>query len=287
MGTIWAGRPGCYYCTFYIVNHQAKFKPKKKFVDNMGVIKQMKQVGLPTGMSSAELSGATTTDDESVTSGQHTPVPEPSNKPKGLCANLLRRSLGHRLQMKRGRRTQQRCENERMLMAMYGIDSEGGEDIPQQGKSYFLDLLQQDNEELLEQFINNEEPKYFNKEKRSRRKRAEVECEEFEPEEAFLKIGSNLRQALKHQLPLGMLEGIEERLHDTFSTNPNTEYVVEDLSSFERLLLHATCAYYALNSHSFDFGGRRMVRVENPWGMYKGRDPRLADYLVMRSRGSA
>ena len=36
-----------------------------------------------------------------------------------------------------------RCENERMLMAMYGIDSEEGEDIPQQGKSYFLDLLQQ------------------------------------------------------------------------------------------------------------------------------------------------
>ena len=30
-----------------------------------------------------------------------------------------------------------------MLMAMYGIDSEEGEDIPQQGKSYFLDLLQQ------------------------------------------------------------------------------------------------------------------------------------------------
>ena len=147
-------------------------------------------------------------------------------------------------------------------MAMYGIDFEGGEDIPQQGKSYFLDLLQQgtksqivlfskvhsDNEELLEQFINNEEPKYFNKEKRSKRKRAEVENEEFEPEEAFLKIGSNLRQvfsqhlslrgliqfilnqALKHQLPLGMLQGIEERLHDTFSTNPNTEYVVEDLS---------------------------------------------------------
>ena len=41
---------------------------------------------------------------------------------------------------------------------------------------------------------------------------------------------SYLPQALKHQLPLGMLQGIEERLHDTFSTNPNTEYVVEDLS---------------------------------------------------------
>ena len=37
-------------------------------------------------------------------------------------------------------------------------------------------------------------------------------------------------QALKHQLPLGMLQGIEDRLDDTFSANPNTEYVVEDLS---------------------------------------------------------
>ena len=104
-------------------------------------------------------------------------------------------------------------------MAMYGIDSEGGEDIPQQGKSYFLDLLQQgtksqivlfskvhsDNEELLEQFINNEEPKYFNKEKRSKRKRAEVENEEFEPEEAFLKIGSNLRQVFSQHLSLRSL----------------------------------------------------------------------------------
>ena len=41
---------------------------------------------------------------------------------------------------------------------------------------------------------------------------------------------SYLPQALKPQLPLGMLQGIEERLNDTFSTNPNTEYVVEDLS---------------------------------------------------------
>ena len=47
---------------------------------------------------------------------------------------------------------------------------------------------------MLEQFINDEEPKYFNKEKRNKRKRAETESAEFEPEEAFLKIGSNLRQ---------------------------------------------------------------------------------------------
>ena len=65
--------------------------------------------------------------------------------------------------------------------------------------------LDSDNEELLEQFINNEEPKYFNKEKRSKRKRAEAENEEFEPEEAFLKIGSNLRQVFSYNLSLRSL----------------------------------------------------------------------------------
>ena len=53
---------------------------------------------------------------------------------------------------------------------------------------------------MLEQFINDEEPKYFNKEKRNKRKRAEeAESEEFEPEEAFLKIGSNLRQVFSQK----------------------------------------------------------------------------------------
>lgn len=242
-----------------------------------------KEVLVTTGLSSAEGSNVVTTDDESVTSGQATPVPEPQARSRNLCANLLNRSLGYRLREKRGRRTQQRCENEKMLMAMYGVDSEGGEDIPQQGRSYFLDLLQQDNEELLDQFINNEEPKFFNKEKPCRRKRGEGE--DFEPEEAFLKIGSSLRQALKHQLPLGMLQGIEGRLDETFSVDPNSEYVAENLSSFERLLLHAACAYYALNSHSFDYGGKRLVRVENPYGRYCSPCPSLHQYLVTRGRG--
>jgi len=95
----------------------------------------------------------------------------------------------------------------------------------------------------------------------------------------------SLDQALKYQLPLGMLEGIENRIIETFSTNPNSEYVVEDLSSFERLLLHASCAYNALNSHSFNFGGKRLVRVENPYGTYFLRDPSLHQYLTVRSRG--
>merc|ERR1719295_251982 len=91
-----------------------------------------------------------------------------------------------------------------------------------------------------------------------------------------------MRQALKHQLPLGMLEGIETRLNETFKANPNSEYIAEGLSSFERLLLHATCAYNALNSHSFDFGGKRIIRVENPYSTFFLRDPSLCKYLVQR-----
>ena len=155
-----------------------------------------------------------------------------------------------------------------MLMTMYGIDAEDimGEDIAQETKSYFLDLMSMgiftfdkpglihslltpENEELLDQFINNEEPRYFNKEKITRKVKKMTE-DNFEPEEAFMKIGFNMRQALKKHPPMGMLEGIEEKITGTFITNPNSEFVAEDMSSFERLLLHALCAYNALNSYS-------------------------------------
>ena len=183
--------------------------------------------------------------------------------------------------MKRGRRTQQRweakafisllwqnksrCENERMLMAMYGIDSEGGEDIPQQGKSYFLDLLQQGTlekiilikehsllrqwgvawavhqrwgAEVLQQGEEEQEEESGGGGERRVWTRGGFPQNRIQPASGFLTEKSHRRnshsyylpQALKHQLPLGMLQGIEERLHDTFSTNPNTEYVVEDLS---------------------------------------------------------
>ena len=63
----------------------------------------------------------------------------------------------------------------------------------------------------MDQFINNEEPRYFNKEKITRKVK-KVTAENFEPEEAFLKIGFNMRQALKKHPPMGMLEGIEEKI---------------------------------------------------------------------------
>ena len=64
-----------------------------------------------------------------------------------------------------------RCENEKMLLSMYGIDEDDvwGSNVPPQTRSYFLDLMEEDNEELLEQFINNEEPQYFNSERITRK----------------------------------------------------------------------------------------------------------------------
>lgn len=257
----------------------------------MGVIQQpLKKKVVIAELNSGENSTAPPTDDESVvSSGQATPVPVPANRTSSSAVSpgLLRRGLGYKLRMKQGRRTKQRCENEKLLMAMYGIDCEenmDGNDIPQASRSYFQDLLHTGNEELLEQFVNNEEPKYFSRQKLARRTVAESEVD-FEPEEAFLKIGSNMRHALKKHLPLGILEGIESKVTETFLADPNTEFIADDLSSFERLMLHALCAYNALNSHSFDFGGKRIVRVENPYGKFFLRDPSLCKYLAVRGAG--
>jgi len=250
----------------------------------MGVIRQLKKVVIAEP-NSGEQSTAPATDDESVTSGQATPVPvnARTRTSTAISPAMVRRELGFKLRMKQGRRTKQRCENEKMLMTMYGLEAEDtmGEDIPKETKSYFLDLMSMENGELLDQFINNEEPRYFSKEKISRKAKKLTE-ENFEPEEAFLKIGFNMRQALKKHPPMGMLEGIEEKITETFINNPNSEFVAEDMSSFERLLLHALCSYNALNSYSFDFGGKRIVRVENPYSTFFLKNPSLCAYLRWR-----
>lgn len=174
-----------------------------------------------------------------------------------------------------------RLENEKMLLAMYGIDEDDVWGTNIQTKSYFLDLMNEDNEDILDQFLNNEEPQYFNSE-RIRRSSPNFTEDTFEPEAAFVKIGSNLRQALKKHPPMGMLEGLENKINETFTSNPHSEYVMEDLSSFERLLLHAVCSYNALNSHSFDFAGKRLVRVENPFPTFFKKNPGLCEYLIER-----
>ena len=176
-----------------------------------------------------------------------------------------------------------------LLLSMYGIDEEDVLDtnIIQESKSCFMDLINMEDDELLDQFINNEEPRYYSKQKMARKiNRAQMSEENFEPEDAFMNINFGLRQALKKRPPMGMLEDLEESISERFVSNPQTEYVCEDLSSFERLLVHAICAYNSLNSHSFDFAGRRLLRVENPFSTFFKRNPGLTSYLVMRKKSS-
>jgi len=179
---------------------------------------------------------------------------------------------------------------------MYGIDSpecEAGHDVCKESTSYFTDLLEGENGHILDAFLNNEESKYFNcqeeeeEEEGTEDKESREDREQrFQAEDAFLRISFRLRQALKKNVPLGMLSGIEETINQQFQQDPVSEFVCE-MSSFERLLVHALSAYYSLNSYSMDQNGKRVVKVENPKRFFFKKDPTLAEYLVIRNRVQA
>ena len=58
---------------------------------------------------------------------------------------------------------------------------------------------------------------YFSfQEEEEEEEKDDVGEEKFEAEHAFLKIGYKLRCALKRNVPLGMLRGIEDSLNQTF-----------------------------------------------------------------------
>lgn len=252
----------------------------------MGVINKSRKILIQTGDSNSEQSSAPASD---VESGYTTPAAVvPGIRP--LCPATLTRNIGYRLKMRKGARANRRFENERLLMSMYGGDSLEGEefqDVNQPTYSYFTDLMDETNREILEEFLNNEESKYFNVQEENEelepdtRTLEEME-QEFQAEEAFLRISGRMRQALKKNVPLGMLRGIEETINDSFSKDPESDYVCA-LSSFERLLVHALSAYNCLNSYSFDQNGKRVVKVENPRKCFFKKDPTLTDYISVRN----
>eukprot|EP00088_Acartia_fossae_P002833 TRINITY_DN11181_c0_g2_i2.p1 TRINITY_DN11181_c0_g2~~TRINITY_DN11181_c0_g2_i2.p1 ORF type:complete len:267 (-),score=86.30 TRINITY_DN11181_c0_g2_i2:206-1006(-) len=262
----------------------------------MGVLRQPRKIHIPTGDSNSEMSSAPeNTDDES---GRNTPAQSqlaangrPRPTPTGLPA-LVSRNIGYRLHMKKGRRSKQRFENERLLMTMYGVDSEDyepGRDMGKEYNSYFSDMLE--NHGALDDFLNQEEGKYFTIQEEGEEEDFDFlediednsKEEKVQAEDAFLRIGWRMRQALKRNVPFGMLRGIEESINENFCKDPESQYVCE-LSSFERLLVHALSAYYSLNSYSYDMNGKRVVKVENPRKTFNKKDPGLTDYLLLRNK---
>jgi len=262
----------------------------------MGVLPNARKVHIHTGGSNSEMSSSPNTDDESgVSTPAQVPIATgrpPRAQPTGLPA-LVSRNIGYRLHLKKGRRSKQRYENERLLVAMYGVDSddvESGRDLCKQYRSHFQDILDKQNQEILDEFLNQEEGKYFTIQETEEEEEEELAredeqiCteEQVQAEEAFLRISWKMRQALKKNIPHGMIKHIEENINQNFITDPSSQYVCE-MSSYERLLVHALSAFYSLNSYSYDQDGKRLVKVENPRKTFNPKDPGLAEYLLLRN----
>jgi len=213
---------------------------------------------------------------------------------------LLRRRQpsrhGHKLTLKKGRRSRQRYENERALAyEAFGCSEvppevlEGWDIMPRPSKSHFAVLLEADNVNVLLDFVEDKiEAANFVAAKASKDGSANWEDDNynFDPEKAFLGISTALRGALKKHYHEGALMALEKDIIDFFRDNPKAAYVADDnLSSYERLLAHAASKYHHLQSRSFDDGsGRRKLSVENPLGeKFSPMNPTLAQYLRIRS----
>lgn len=72
-------------------------------------------------------------------------------------------------------------------------------------------------------------------------------------EEKFKKVDKHIRNLLKRQVAIDTLENYEEKLVSAFSLLPDSVYVSELPSSFDRLILHGICQYLELKSKSMTF----------------------------------
>lgn len=250
----------------------------------MGVLPFPRKVKIQTGDSNSEASSAPNTDDES---GRATPATiqvaqAPRPAPKGLPA-LVAHKIGQSLQYKKGRRSKHRFDNERLLIAIYGIEEEDFEPgRHSEHKDYFTDILEQ--HQLVDDFLNQEEGKYSTIQEEQDEEIEEVSEENVQAEEAFMRIGWRLRQVLKKKVTMTILENIEDSINQNFVQDPESPYVSELANGYERLLVHCLSGYYSLNSHSYDMNGKRLIKVENPRKTFNPKDPGLAEYLQLRRK---
>ncbi|KAM4548834.1 R3H domain-containing protein 4 [Odontesthes bonariensis] len=106
----------------------------------------------------------------------------------------------------------------------------------------------------------------------------------FTPLDCFKRIDRRLRLTLRRkQIPMGMLEVLEENLVSFFSANPGSVYTTNLSSSFERLLLHAICQYMDLVSASTDYKGSRQTEVVNKQEEFLPPGLPLSAYLEQMS----
>ncbi|CAB1449853.1 unnamed protein product [Pleuronectes platessa] len=106
----------------------------------------------------------------------------------------------------------------------------------------------------------------------------------FTAQDSFQRIDRRLRATLKRkQIPLGILEVLEEDLLSFFNTQPRSVYTTNLASSFERLLLHAVCQYMDLVSASTDHNRSRQTEVVNKQDEFLPPALLLSAYLEQMS----
>lgn len=196
---------------------------------------------------------------------------------------------GHKLVLKKGRRSRHRCESERSL----AVEVFGSADIPDEAlegwdianptRSHFTTLLtQSENAALLKDFVEGNVGDEDNGVVGDSTQRPPIHPEN--PEEAFLSISTALRGALKKHYNEGALDALEQEIMEFFKENPSDDYVADHLDAYERLLAHAASKYHQLQSRSFDEDGKRKIKIGNPTkDQFHPIGPSLSKYLKIRS----
>lgn len=83
----------------------------------------------------------------------------------------------------------------------------------------------------------------------------------------------------KRHLPLGILSYLEEEVVALFTSDPSMVYITQELTSFERLLLHALCQYNFLSSKSATIASVRRTKVKNDRGCFHAPSVSLTQYI--------
>ena len=158
------------------------------------------------------LTAVTSSDDDDVALESSPPPPAQRRRtqPPPPSPGTPKRRLGsHKLVLKKGRKSRRRYESERSLMAEFDLDPEDLDsvDLSPETRSHFRTLFEQENRQLLNKFMEGGDDEEVVDDRDIDAFRARRQSPAMSPEEAYLRIGSNLRSALKKRLPWVNMNG--------------------------------------------------------------------------------
>jgi hypothetical protein len=157
-----------------------------------------------TTSSDDEINLVESASDDATVQVDHRRGPRPPPSPATTRKMPL---AGTSLKLKKGRRARHRYDSERSLFASVDFDPDeapDGWDIAQENTSHFRALLDPNNRELLEQFLDMNEPMFEridNSGKITDGGGGKTNAGVLDPEASFLRISSHLRRALKKHMP--------------------------------------------------------------------------------------